>query len=147
MTDEEFAEVKQEVIDRVVAGLIPATAAQVGVALGNLTRLLDQVGKEWTAARTHAGELAQQYQLAFDLAFVELTNPTEVGKLKYTVEAAKSVARIEVYELGLELAAAKSNANRLRVQFETIQDRIRAGQTNAATFRAEARNIGYGAGA
>lgn len=147
MTEEEFAEVEQAVIDRVVSGLIPATAAQVGAALGKLSLQLAQVNRELTAAIYHAGQLSRDYQLAFDMALIKLTNPTEEGKPKYSVEAAKAMARIENYELGLKWETAKSEVQRLRNDFREVQKRILVGQTNAATVRSEMRTMGYGGSA
>jgi hypothetical protein len=146
VSDEEITpELSQEVIDQVVSGLIPATAAQVGVAMGHLSRRLGDVNRKITAQRKLVTKLTKDYKLATDLTLVRLTNPTD-GEQKFSVEAAKAKARIDHYELGLELEMAKDEMRRLKDEFQEIKERIKVGQTNAATVRSEHRNIGYGGG-
>jgi hypothetical protein len=127
-----------------VSGLIPANAGQVGAALGNLSRELGRVNHELTAAQKLVGQLTRSYQRAFDLVLIKLTNPPG-DESPVLVTVAKAMARVdpEVYALGLALDVAKSNVQRLSNDFEELQDRIRVGQTNAATIRSEARTIGY----
>lgn len=144
LTDEQM----QAIIKDVVSGLIPATASQVGTALGHLSRQLGQVNRELTAAQKVVPQLTRAYQHAFDLVLIKLTNPPGENDVPVMVTVAKAMARVdpEVYALGLQLDVAKSDVQRLQNDFEELQDRIRVGQTNAATIRAEARLIGYGPG-
>jgi hypothetical protein len=147
MSDVELTEEQyQAIIKDVVSGLIPATATQIGAALGHLSRELGRVNKEVTAAQKDVRRLTRDYQRAFDLVLIPLTNPPEGEPVMVTV--AKAMARVDpkVYALGLELDVAKSEVQRLQNDFEELQDRIRVGQTNAATVRSEHRNIGYGHG-
>lgn len=142
MTEEE----RLQIIKEVVSGLIPATAGQIGAGLGNLSRELGRVNKEWTASRKVVRKLTRDYQNAFDLVFIRLTNPPDEHAVRLPVEVAKAMARVDskVYGLGLELDAAKNDAEKLKTDFEELQDRIRVGQTNASTVRSEHRNVGYG---
>lgn len=145
MTEEE----RLQVIQEVVSGLIPATAAQIGAALGVLSKELGRVNREITVAQTVVTTLERDYEHAYDLVMIRLAHPPGENDVPVMVTVAKAMARTDdkVYALGLELDAAKDDLKRLRSYFEEIQDRIRVGQTNASTVRSEHRNIGYGAGA
>lgn len=143
MTEEE----RLQTIKEVVSGLVPATATQIGAALGHLSRELGRVNRELTEAQKVAAKLARAYQHAFDLVFIKLTNPPG-DEQPMLVTVAKAMTRVdtEVYALGLARDVAESNVQRLKNDFSELQDRIRVGQTNASTVRSEHRNIGYGAG-
>ena len=142
MTEEE----RLQIIKEVVSGLIPATAAQIGAALGHLSRELGRVNRELTEAQKLVPKLTRAYQKAFDQVLIRLTNPPGENEVPVMVTVAKAMARInpEVYALGLALDVAKHDVQRLENDFKELQDRIRVGQTNAATVRAEAGLIGYG---
>ena len=145
MTEDE----RLQIIKEVVSGLIPATAAQIGAALGVLSKELGRVNVEITAAQKVVTKLERDYGHAFDLVMLSLAHPAGENDVPVMVTVAKAMARVDpkVYALGLELDGAKDDLKRLRSYFEELQDRIRVGQTNASTVRSEHRNIGYGGGA
>lgn len=145
MTEDE----RLQIIQEVVSGLIPATAAQIGAALGVLSKELGRINKEITAAQQIVTKLERDYGHQFDLVMLSLAHPPGENDVPVMVTVAKAMARVDpkVYALGLELDGAKDDLKRLRSYFEEIQDRIRVGQTNASTVRTEARTIGYGGGA
>lgn len=142
LTDEQM----QAIIKDVVSGLIPATAAQIGTALGVLSKELGRVNREITAAQKVVTTLERDYGHAFDLVMIGLAHPPGENDVPVMVTIAKAMARVDpkVYQIGLDLDVAKDDLKRLRSYFEELQDRIRVGQTNASTVRAEARLIGYG---
>lgn len=145
MTDDE----RLQIIQEVVSGLIPATAAQIGAALGVLSKELGRVNIEITAAQKVVTKLERDYGHEFDLVMLKLAHPPGDNDVPVMVTVAKAMARThpDVYALGLQLDGAKDDLKRLRSYFEELQDRIRVGQTNASTVRSEHRNIGYGGGA
>lgn len=138
-----------QVIKEVVAGLIPATAAQIGAALGHLSRELGRVNKEITAQQKIYSEAKRDYNRAFDLKMLEFAHPPEEDRMPVGPMIARAMARVDekVYALGLEMDTQKDRLKELLQDFQELQDRIRVGQTNAATVRSEHQTMGYGSGA
>lgn len=138
-----------QVIKEVVAGLIPATAAQIGAALGNLSKELARVNKEITAQQRIYTTAKREYSRAFDLKMLQLAHPPEEDRMPVGPMIARAMARVdpEVYQLGLDMDIQKDRLKELLQDFQELQDRIRVGQTNAATVRSEHQTMGYGGGA
>lgn len=138
-----------QVIKEVVAGLIPATAAQIGAALGHLSRELGRVNKEITAQQKIYSEAKRDYNRAFDLKMLEFAHPPEEDRMPVGPMIARAMARVDeqVYALGLQMDTQKDRLKELLQDFQELQDRIRVGQTNAATVRSEHQTMGYGSGA
>lgn len=138
-----------QVIKEVVAGLIPATAAQIGAALGHLSRELGRVNKEITAQQKIYSAAKRDYNSAFDLKMLEFAHPPEEDRMPVGPMIARAMARVDeqVYALGLEMDTQKDRLKELLQDFQELQDRIRVGQTNAATVRSEHQTMGYGSGA
>jgi len=132
-----------EALLKVVAGLVPASAQQVGTALGRLSIRLEQLTNELAAADEKSTHLAEDYQLAFDKAFLL----AGAGKAKVTEAVRNAEARIATYALRLEMEVAKLHVRSLKAAHRTLDRRIDVGRTNASTLRSEHRNIGYGSGA
>lgn len=126
----------------VVAGLVPATAQQVGRALGQLSQRLQELTDELTAADREATELSEAYELAYDRAFLEAGEGERVA-----VEVRKAMARVQTYEQRLAGEVAKANVRSLRAAHRTLDRRIDVGRTQAATVRSEHRTVGYGGAA
>ena len=61
-----------------VAGLVPATAQQVGAALGKLSNRLEELTQLLMEADTEATALAEEYQQEYDKAFI-LAGAKSVG--------------------------------------------------------------------
>jgi hypothetical protein len=135
-----------QVIKEVVAGLIPATAAQIGAALGHLSKELGRVNKEITVQQRIYTAAKRDYSRAFDLKMLELAHPPEEDRMPVGPMTARAMARVhaEVYALGLEMDTQKDKLKELLQDFQELQDRIRVGQTNAATVRSEHQTMGYG---
>lgn len=128
----------------VVAGLVPATAQQVGAALGKLATELDRLTKLLTAADAEATALAEEYQLEYDRAFLMAGAGT--GKPP-TEKMREATARIATYATRLKLETAKLNVRSLRSFHKTLDRRIDVGRTQAATVRSEHNTFSYGRGA
>lgn len=127
-----------------VAGLIPATAQQVGAALGKLSNELDRLTKLLMEADREATDLAEEYQMSFDKAFLL----AGAGSGKPPTEAVRNAeARIATYELRLRYETAKLNVRSLKAAHKTLDRRIDVGRTQAATVRSEHNTFSYGRGA
>src|SRR5689334_4809989 len=134
---------EQEQLLKVVAGLVPATAQQVGTALGKLSVRLEELTNELTPADEKATLLSEDYQLAFDRAFLM----AGAGRTKVTEAIRTAEARIATYSLRLEMEVAKLHVRSLKAAHRTLDRRIDVGRTQAATVRSEHRTIGYGGAA
>lgn len=135
--------VEQEALLKVVAGLAPATAQQVGAALGKLSVRLEEITNELAQADEEATRLAEEYQLAYDKAFLM----AGAGKARVTEAVRTAEARIATYELRLRVEVAKMHVRSLKSAHRTLDRRIDVGRTMAATIRSEHRNLGYGGAA
>lgn len=123
----------------VVAGLVPATAQQVGRALGSLSNRLQELTDQLTEADKEATELSEAYELEYDRAFLKAGEGERVA-----VEVRKAIARVETYESRLASEVAKAHVRSLRAAHRTLDRRIDVGRTQAATVRSEHRTVGYG---
>jgi len=137
-----------QVIKEVVAGLIPATAAQIGAALGHLSRELGRVNREITVQQRVVTMCERDYEHEFDLKMLSFAHPPDENDVPVMVTIAKAMARVDpkVYQLGLDLDLAKDRLKELNNLFKELEDRIWVGKTNAATVRSEHQNLGYGGG-
>lgn len=132
---------EQEQLLKVVAGLVPASAGQVGTALGKLAMRLQELTDELAAADHKSTHLAEEYQLAFDKAFL-LAGAS--AKVKVTEAVRSAEARIATYALRLDMEVAKLHVRSLRAAHRTLDRRIDVGRTCASTLRSEHRTLGYG---
>lgn len=130
----------QEALLRIVAGLVPATAQQVGAALGKLSMDLQRLTEQLSEADQTATLLADKYQLEFDKAYLM----AGAGKTKPTEGVRNAEARMATAPLRLELEVAKLDVRSLKAAHRTLDRRIDVGRTQAATVRSEHRTIGYG---
>jgi hypothetical protein len=135
---------EQEQLLKVVAGLVPATAQQVGAALGKLSMRLEELTHELALADEKSTHLSEEYQMAFDKAFL-LAGAS--AKVKVTEAVRNAEARIATYALRLDAEVAKLHVRSLKAAHRTLDRRIDVGRTQAATVRSEARSIGYAVGA
>lgn len=127
-----------------VAGLVPATAQQVGAALGRLSNRLEELTNLLTVADTEATELAEKYQMAYDKAFLM----AGAGSGKPPTEAVRNAeARIATFALRVEYETAKLNVRSLKAAHRTLDRRIDVGRTQAATVRSEHNTFAYRSGA
>lgn len=127
-----------------VAGLVPATAQQVGAALGKLSNRLEELTKLLMEADTEATRLAEEYQMAYDKAFIL----SGAGSGKTPTEAVRSAeARMATFALRVEYETAKLNVRSLKAAHKTLDRRIDVGRTQAATVRSEHNTFSYGRGA
>jgi hypothetical protein len=143
MTDIPRELTEQESLLKVVAGLVPANAQQIGKALGLLSARLEELTNELADADEKATHLAEDYQLAFDKAFLLAGS----GRTKVTEAVRNAEARIATYALRLEMEVAKLHVRSLKAAHRTLDRRIDVGRTQAATVRSEHRTIGYGGAA
>lgn len=127
-----------------VTGLVPATAQQVGAALGKLSNELERLTTALTEADREATELSEEYQLAYDKAF--LMAGAKSGKPP-TGAIREAEARIATAELRMKTELAKLNVRDLKARHRTLDRRIDVGRTQASTLRTEMSTIGYGRGA
>lgn len=134
---------EQQALLKIVAGLVPATAAQVGAALGALSMELQRLTDELAEADEDATRIAEAHSLAYDLAFIE------AGESEKAVSVAvrEAKARIETAQDRLDMEVAKLRVRQLRGAHRTLDRRIDVGRTVAATVRSEHRTVGYGYGA
>lgn len=128
----------------IVAGLVPATAQQVGVALGKLTIRLSEITAQLAQADDEATRLTEEHDVAFDTAY--LREMEQDGRLGFH-SVAKATARQETRDLRLRMEVAKANVRQLDKAHRTLDRRIDVGRTQAATVRTEARTVGYGGAA
>lgn len=131
---------EQEQLLKVVAGLVPATAQQVGAALGKLSMRLEELTHELALADEKSTHLSEEYQMAFDKAFL-LAGAS--AKVKVTEAVRNAEARIATYALRLDAEVAKLHVRSLKAAHRTLDRRIDVGRTQAATVRSEHRTIGY----
>lgn len=143
MSTDTATEVDQEALLAVVAGLVPATAAQVGTALGKLSIALERITQQLTAADEEATHLDQELQLAYDLAYLQAGE----GPERVTGPVREATARVATAELRMRAEVAKLNVRSLRAAHRTLDRRIDVGRTQAATVRSELRTLSYGGGA
>lgn len=127
-----------------VAGLVPATAQQVGAALGKLSNRLEELTRLLTEADTEATRLTDEYQMAYDKAF--LMAGAKSGKPP-TEAVRHAEARIATAELRYAAEVAKLNVRSLKKAHQTLDRRIDVGRTQAATVRSEHNTFSYGRGA
>lgn len=127
-----------------VTGLVPATAQQVGAALGKLSNELERLTTALTEADREATELSEEYQLAYDKAF--LMAGAKSGKPP-TGAIREAEARIATAELRMKTELAKLNVRDLKARHRTLDRRIDVGRTQAATVRSEHNTFSYGRGA
>ena len=132
---------EQESLLKVVAGLVPANAQQVGAALGKLSVRLEELTNELADADEKATHLSEEYQLAFDKAFL-LAGAS--AKVKVTEAVRNAEARIATYALRLDMEVAKLHVRSLKAAHRTLDRRIDVGRTTASTLRTEMATIGYG---
>ena len=133
----------REALLKVVAGLVPATAEQVGTALGKLSIDLQKLTEQLAQADEDSTRLTEEYQLAYDMAFLEAGE----GDERVTGAVREATARVQTAQLRLNTEIAKLRVRQLRNAHRTLDRRIDVGRTQAATVRSEHRTIGYGAGA
>lgn len=127
-----------------IAGLVPATAQQIGAALGKLSNRLEELTKLLTEADTEATHLAEEYQMEFDKAFLMAGS----GSGKPPTEAVRNAeARIATYALRLKYETAKLNVRSLKAAHRTLDRRLDIGRTQAATVRSEHNTFSYRQGA
>lgn len=131
----------QEALLRIVAGLVPATAQQVGAALGKLSMDLQRISDRLAEADEAATLLADKYQLEYDKAF--LMAGAKSGKPP-TEAVRHAEARMATAPLRLELEVAKLDVRSLKAAHRTLDRRIDVGRTQAATVRSEHRTLSYG---
>lgn len=131
---------EQEALLKVVAGLVPATAQQLGAALGRLSVRLDELTALLTAADTEATHLDHELQLAYDLAFIQAGE----GEARVTEKVRESTARVATADLRLRADVARLNVRSLKAAHRTLDRRIDVGRTCAATVRSEHRTFQYG---
>lgn len=134
---------EEEALLKVVAGLVPATAQQVGAALGKLSLVLQDLTEQLSEADEDATRIEHEHQLAYDMAFLEAGE----GEEKVTGAVREATARVQTSQLRLDLEVAKLRVRQLRNAHRTLDRRIDVGRTTAATVRSEHRTVGYGAGA
>lgn len=134
---------EEDALLKVVAGLVPATAQQVGAALGRLSLRLQELTELLAEADEAATRLTEEYQTAFDMAFLDAGQ----GEEKVTGAIREAKARVATKKLRLEMEVAKLHVRQLRNAHRTLDRRIDVGRTQAATVRSEHRTIGYAAGA
>ena len=132
---------EQESLLKVVAGLVPATAQQVGAALGKLSMRLEELTHELALADEKSTHLSEEYQMAFDKAFL-LAGAS--AKVKVTEAVRNAEARIATYALRLDAEVAKLHVRSLKAAHRTLDRRIDVGRTQAATVRSEHRVLPYG---
>lgn len=140
----EPSEDKVEAYLAAVAGLVPATAQQVGAALGKLSNELERLTVLLTSADLEATEAIEAYQMAYDKAF--LMSGAKSGKPP-TEAVRHAEARMATYELRMKAEVAKANVRDLKMRHKTLDRRIDVGRTQAATVRSEHRTFSYGNGA
>lgn len=133
-----------EALLAVVAGLVPATADQIGAALGQLSVKMGELGDELAEADLAAVEAVEAYELAYDIAYIEEFDRDK--RLGY-LPMAKSVARVATADLRLAAEVAKAQVRKLQNAIKTLDRRIDVGRTQAATVRSEHRTLGYGSAA
>jgi hypothetical protein len=141
---EETPDLEHDALLKVIAGLTPATAQQVGRSLGKLSMRLQQLTDQLAAADEEATRLTEDYQLAYDQAFLKAGGK---GTEKVSAAVREATARVQTHELRLAMEVAKLNVRNLRNAHRTLDRRIDVGRTQAATVRSEHRNIGYGGAA
>lgn len=125
----------------VVAGLVPATAQQVGAALGKMSQHLQKLTDMLGVADEDATKLTEKYDLALDLAYLrEVAADDRIGMQS----VARAKARVETAALRMDMEAAKLAVRKFSKAHSTLDRRIDVGRTNASTIRSEHRNLGYG---
>lgn len=134
---------EQEALLKVVAGLVPATAQQVGAALGRLSVRLEELTTELAEADEHATRLEHDYQLRYDQAFVR----EKAARSKPSDALCHANARIATAAEHLELEVAKARVRSLKAACRTLDRRVDVGRTTAATIRSEHRTLSYGGAA
>lgn len=127
-----------------VTGLVPATAQQVGAALGKLSNELERLTTALMEADRESTELTEEYQLAYDKAF--LMTGAKSGKPP-TEAVRHAEARIATAALRMKAEIAKLNVRDLKARHRTLDRRIDVGRTQAATVRSEHNTFSYGRGA
>ncbi|HEY2086988.1 MAG TPA: hypothetical protein VGH54_13340 [Mycobacterium sp.] len=142
MSTEDLTEQQQSLL-KIVAGLVPATAGQVGRALGELSMDLQRLTDQLAEADEEATRLTEDYGLAYDMAFIEAGE----GSKPVSIAIREATARIETAQLRLDMEVAKLRVRQLKNAHKTLDRRIDVGRTCAATVRSEHRTIGYGGGA
>lgn len=126
----------------VVAGLVPATAQQVGAALGKLAQRLGELTEQLAVADERSTRLTEEHALAYDRAFLSAGE----GEVRVTEAVRAATARVETHEHRLAMELAKLDVRNLRNAHRTLDRRIDVGRTMASTIRSEMRSIGYGSG-
>lgn len=142
----EQSEDKTEAYLAAVAGLVPATAQQVGVALGKLSNRLEELTQELILADTDATALAEEYQQEYDKAFIFAGVKSVSGKPP-TEAVRHAEARMATFALRVKFETAKLNVRSLKAAHKTLDRRIDVGRTQAATVRSEHNTFSYGRGA
>lgn len=123
----------------VISGLTPATAQQVGAALGRLSLRLQELTDALAVADEDATRLTEAHELAYDKAFLAAGQ----GEERVTDAVRRSIARVETAQLRLDMEVAKLAVRSLKTAHKTLDRRIDVGRTQAATVRSEHRTIGY----
>jgi hypothetical protein len=131
---------QQQTLLKIVAGLVPATAGQVGRALGELSMDLQRITDQLAEADEESTRLSEDYGLAYDMAFIEAGE----GSKPVSIAVREATARIETAQLRLDAEVAKLRVRQLKNAHKTLDRRIDVGRTCAATVRSEHRTIGYG---
>jgi hypothetical protein len=144
MSDDAELSEYQESLLKIVAGLVPANAAQVSAALGKLSLELQKITDELSMADEFLTRKTEEYGLAYDTVFLDAGNDPKNPAVRVTEKVREATARVETYELRLEVELAKAEVRRLTRNHKTLDRRIFVGQSQAATVRAEARTVGYG---
>lgn len=134
---------EQEQLIKVIAGLAPANAQQVGAALGKLSVHLQKITELLGEADERATEFIEEYELAFDIEFVKAGEEAEAKGERVTDTMRKTVARIKTADLRLQMELAKLEVRKLKNAHKTLDRRLDIGRTQAATVRSEHRSIGY----
>lgn len=124
----------------IVAGLVPATAAEVGAALGKLCKLLDRLTREMIDADAEATERANEYGHAYDRAYLEVFDPKNPER-RLPIAEREAMARLLTHDKYMAHEAAKLTVRRWKYVHKTLDRRIDVGRTVAATVRSEHRNI------
>lgn len=136
-------ETEQDRLLQVVAGLVPATAQQLGAALALLGERLQELTEELADADEQSTRMTEAYQLAYDQEFLK----TADGEEKVTGLIREARARVATAQLRLDTEVAKLRVRQLRNAHRTLDRRIDVGRTQAATIRSEHRTLSYGASA
>lgn len=143
MSDEDLTDEQRDLL-KIVAQLVPATAQEVGAALGRLSAEMHKVALELDKAEEEAVDRIEAHGRAYDSAFLKSGFDPDDPSRRVTEKVREALAREKTWNERLKMEQAKQKVRALKRRLDTLDRRVFVGQSIAKTIRAEVRTLSYG---